>query len=439
MKSEFLRNLLLIEEPSVFRLYQEMTQISMMLIGPLFLLAVIFEFLGEMQFVEVLKKLFLISIFITFFYQLHSKAVDVSLRTASETLTRVSPDNIFTKRWTEGRIKTPKDESWSWAKSFALPNVNEMIGTTLFVLAQVLLWILKLIYSTVYHLTYVFSGITAVLYFLGWTKDALKGTVQASIWCVLLPFVVIAILALVGNTLNDNVQGTGLAVGSIDSLIWLFGITLLLITTPFMTLGMVKGDGVHAFGAKVATLTTLAAKNMAFSYPSQVLNAYSNTKSGLVKSYRFGNRSYGKAKNFLQKKGDVSQTKQGANSSSVIAPKTSKNVSAPTTVRSHSSHRERTNPKHSGTSLTAQAKVQRPTQSESRVNNRTSSQEKLQKNHQRTQVARSTLQKQTQSQLKVRETKNFRTENRQNKSVVTKQTSKQSKTPAIRRRRHELH
>lgn len=439
MKSEFLRNLLLIEEPSVFRLYQEMTQISMLLIGPLFFLAVIFEFLGEMQFFEVLKKLFLISIFITFFYQLHTKAVDVSLRTASETLTRVSPDNIFTKRWTEGRIKTPKDESWSWAKSFALPNVNEMIGTTLFVLAQVLLWILKLIYSTVYHLTYVFSGITAVLYFLGWTKDALKGTVQASIWCVLLPFVVIAILALVGNTLNDNVQETGLAVGSIDSLIWLFGITLLLITTPFMTLGMVKGDGVHAFGAKVATLTTLAAKNMAFSYPSQVLNAYSNTKSGLVKSYRLGNRSYGRAKNFFQKKDDVSQTKQGANSSSVIAPKTSKNVSSPTTVRGHSSHHERTNPLQSGTSLTAQAKVQRPTQGESRVNNRTSSQDKRQKDHPRTQVARSTLQKQTQSQLKVRETKNFRTENRQNKSVETKQTSKQSKTPAIRRRRHELH
>jgi len=439
MRSEFLRNLLLIEEPSVYRLYQEMTQISMMLIGPLFLLAVIFEFLGEMQFVEVLKKLFLISFFITFFYQLHTKAVDVSLRTASETLTRVSPNNIFTKRWTEMRIKTPKDESWSWAKSFALPNVNEMIGTTLFVLAQVLLWILKLIYSTVYHLTYVFSGVTAVLYFLGWTKDALKGTVQASIWCVLLPFVVIAILALVGNTLNDNVQGTGLAVGSIDSLIWLFGITLLLITTPFMTLGMVKGDGVHAFGAKVATLTTLAAKNMVFSYPSQVLNAYSNTKSGLVKSYRFGNRSYGKAKNFLQKKCDVSQAKQDVNSSNVTAQKMNKNVSAATTVRSHSSHRERRNPKQSGTSLTAHAKGQRPTQSESRVNNRTSSQEKLQKNHQRTQVVRSTLQKQTQSQLKVREIKNFRTESRQNKSVETKQTSKQSKTPAIRRRRHELH
>jgi hypothetical protein len=439
MRSEFLRNLLLIEEPSVFRLYQEMTQISMILIGPLFLLAVIFEFLGEMQFVEVLKKLFLISIFITFFYQLHTKAVDVSLRTASETLTRVSPDNIFTKRWTEGRLKTPKDESWSWAKSFALPNVNEMIGTTLFVLAQVLLWILKLIYSTVYHLTYVFSGITGVLFFLGWTKDALKGTVQASIWCVLLPFVVIAILALVGNTLNDNVQGTGLAVGSIDSLIWLFGITLLLITTPFMTLGMVKGDGVHAFGAKVATLTTLAAKNMALSYPSQILNAYSNTKTSVMKSYRLGNRTYGRAKNFFQKKEDVSQTKQGANSSNAVAQKTSNNVSSPTTLRSQSAHHEKTNPKPNGMRLTTQNKIQRPYQAESRSINRFSNSQKLVKVEHRKDVTRSSVQKQAQSQLKVREKNNLKTDNRQSKSVVTKQTSKQSKAPATRRRRHELH
>lgn len=152
-----------------------------------------------------------------------------------------------------------------------VPNLNDILATAFFLLAKVFIWLLKLIYSTVYHLTYVFSGITAVLYFLGWTKDALKGTVQASLWCMVMPFVIVAILALVGNSIDDSALGSDLIISKIDTIIWLFGVTLLLLISPFITFGMIKGDGIHSFGSKMGTM--VASSGMKAMALSTVLGA----------------------------------------------------------------------------------------------------------------------------------------------------------------------
>lgn len=318
MRENFLKNMLLIEEPSVFILYKEMMDIASLLVIPLFLIALLVEYMMDFQFPEVIKKLFIITLFAGSFYQFHTKAVDLSLRSASETLARVSPNNIFQKRWTEGRVKTKYEgqSTWGWAKSFFVPNVNELIGTTLFVIAQILLWILKLIYSTVYHLTYVFSGITAVLYFLGWTKDALKGTVRASIWCILQPYIVVALLALVGNSVSENIEAAGVAASSIDNLIWLFGITFLLLASPMMTYGMVQGDGIHSFGSKVGAMSAMGAKKMMI-YPALASHFMANSYSRINRGAQTGSRVFqGAQKNFSEIKNSLANSKRSNQSTS---------------------------------------------------------------------------------------------------------------------------
>jgi hypothetical protein len=341
MRENFLKNMLLIEEPSVFILYKEMMDIASLLVIPLFLIALLVEYMMDFQFPEVMKKLFIITLFAGSFYQFHTKAVDLSLRSASETLARVSPDNIFQKKWTETRVKTKHEgqSTWGWAKTFFVPNVNELIGTTLFVIAQILLWILKLIYSTVYHLTYVFSGITAVLYFLGWTKDALKGTVRASIWCILQPYVVVALLALVGNSVSENIEAVGIAASSIDNLIWLFGITFLLLASPMMTYGMVQGDGIHSFGAKVGAMSAMGAKKMMI-YPALashfMVNSYSRINRGAQTGSRFyqgAQKSFGQVKNALSNKGAKNEASPATKYLSTQAMKTSPNSSSSNMIK----------------------------------------------------------------------------------------------------------
>lgn len=249
-----LKEMLLIEEPSIFRLYKEMTSIATYFIAPVFTIALILEYFGEMDFGGVIKKLLLITVFIGAFYQFHSTATDLALENASYTLKKVSPRNLFVKKWYHTKVRTTEKRDWNFIQSLVVPNLNDLLATAFFLLAKVFIWLLKLIYSSVYHLTYVFSGVTAILYFLGWTKDALKGTVQASLWCMIMPFVIVAILALVGNSIDESALGSELIVTKVDTIIWLFGVTLLLLISPLISYGMIKGDGIHSFGSKMGTM-----------------------------------------------------------------------------------------------------------------------------------------------------------------------------------------
>lgn len=249
-----LQEMLLIEEPSVFRLYKEMTSIASFFVAPVFTIALILEYFSEMDFGGVIKKLLLITVFMGAFYQFHSKAVNLSLESATYTLKKVSPRNLFVKKWYHTKVRTTEKREWNFIQSLVVPNLNDLLATAFFLLAKVFIWLLKLIYSSVYHLTYVFSGVTAILYFLGWTKDALKGTVQASLWCIIMPFVIVAILALVGNSIDESALGSELIVTKVDTIIWLFGVTLLLLISPLISYGMIKGDGIHSFGSKMGTM-----------------------------------------------------------------------------------------------------------------------------------------------------------------------------------------
>lgn len=281
--TNILREMLLIDDPSIFKLYQELIKISNYFIAPVFTISLILEFFGEMNFSESVKKLFLVVIFMGTFYNFHSSATAIALDSASKTLRKVSPTNLFIKKWTESKIKTKKQKGWDALKNILVPNLNDLIGTSFFVLAKIFIWLLKLIYSSVYHLTYVFAAFTAILYFLGWTKGALKGTVQASIWCMVMPFVIVAILALVGNSIEDSALNGDLVIAKIDTIVWLFGVTLLLLISPLITYGVIRGDGIHSFGSKMGTMVVSSGlKAMAF-YPLLAVKLKSLTQ-GITKT-----------------------------------------------------------------------------------------------------------------------------------------------------------
>jgi hypothetical protein len=296
--TNILQEMLLIDDPSIFRLYQELIKIANYFIAPVFTISLILEFFGEMNFASSVKKLFLVVIFMGAFYNFHSSATAIALDSANKTLRRVSPTNLFIKKWTQSKIKTKKQKGWNALKDILIPNLNDLIGTSFFVLAKIFIWLLKLIYSSVYHLTYVFAGFTAILYFLGWTKDALKGTVQASIWCMAMPFVIVAILALVGNSIEDSALNGDLVIAKIDTIIWLFGVTLLLLISPLITYGMIRGDGIHSFGSKMgAMVVSSGLKAMAF-YPimmrmmtmmrNNTVKPFKNVSGNFLKRMNFG-------------------------------------------------------------------------------------------------------------------------------------------------------
>lgn len=278
-----LKDMLLIEETSVLKLYQEIMNIAGYLVAPMFTIALLVEYLGDMRFGEVVKRLLIITLFMAFFYQVHTEGTKVALEGASYTLKKVNPRNLFIRKWYTPKTFTKEKKSWSALESFAIPNLNDFVATGFFVLTKIFSWMLKLVYSTVFHFTYVFSGITATLYFFGWTKDALKWTVQASLWCFLMPFVVVAILILIGNTIDEKAISGELIAGQIDTIVWLFGINLLLLLSPLITYGLLKGDGFQAFGASIGNSLVSAAPHL--------ILAFSNIKSAANNGLKFGKRA----------------------------------------------------------------------------------------------------------------------------------------------------
>jgi hypothetical protein len=296
-----LKEMLLIEDLSIIKLNNEFLKMTGLFVAPLFILALALEFIGELDFIKVIKRLIVILIVMGFFYTLHTKSVDLSLEVAAKTLKHVSPNNLFLKRWNQQKLKTKTKKSWGYLEALAIPNLNDLLATGFYLFSKVFILLLKLIYSSVYHLTYLFSGFTALMYFFGWTEKSLIGSFQSTLWCILMPFVIISILALVGNTINAHALSGTLAIASIETILWLFGITLILLLTPLITWSMVKGDGIAAAGSKIGMM----AAGAGFKATSSIPIVYSLSQSAKRRSGRLMRKTINGGANLINRGSEV--------------------------------------------------------------------------------------------------------------------------------------
>ncbi|MDO9183798.1 MAG: hypothetical protein Q7U04_15390 [Bacteriovorax sp.] len=242
MNTGVIRSMLLLEEPNISGLRLGIESYAKVFLSVAFVGALTWEFLTDMKFMAVVKNLVLALVFMGCFYEFHTKAVDLSFTASEELLREVSPHNIFLRKWTEVKVKTTDNSSSNFIEKIAIPNLNDLLGTALFLMSKVCILILKLIYTTVYYFTFIFAPITAVLSFLPVSKHSMAGTITSSLWCILLPFVLVVFLALVGNSVQMPAENGNLSVSSMDQLIWIFGITLLMLLAPSFTFSLIKGS-----------------------------------------------------------------------------------------------------------------------------------------------------------------------------------------------------
>ncbi len=254
-----IESLLLIPEPSVMKLYREMNALALSLFPMCITLACIAEYIGGVNFFKLTKRVLVVFAILVFFEPIHKRAVEISFKGAGELMKRVSPRNPFMKKFYERKYKEKKKENSSFLSGFVMPNLHELVSTTMYVLVNIFMWLLKLIYSSVYHLTYVFSSMSALLYLFSWTNSSLRGIVSSTLWCMLMPFVIVSLLVLVGNTITMSAPSASVGVSDIELLIWLFGITLLLLISPLITLNIVKSDGFAGASAQMGTISLAGA------------------------------------------------------------------------------------------------------------------------------------------------------------------------------------
>ncbi len=260
MNTGVIRSMLLLDEPNISGLRLGIESYSKVFLSVAFVGAISWEFLTGMKFLEVVKNLVLALVFMGCFYGFHTKAVDLSFQASEELLREVSPRNIFLKKWNEVKVKPTEKAKGNFIDKMVIPNLNDLLGTALFLMSKVCILILKLIYTTVYYFTFIFAPITAVLSFLPVSKHSMTGTITSSLWCILLPFVLVVFLALVGNAVQMPAENGQLAVSSMDQLIWIFGITLLMLLAPSFTYSLIKGSVASTADAVGVKMTGIGAQ-----------------------------------------------------------------------------------------------------------------------------------------------------------------------------------
>ena len=241
MSTGVIKSMLLLDEPNITGLRLGIESYSKIFLSVAFVAALTWQFLTDMKFLDVVKNLVLALVFMGCFYEFHTKAVDLSFTASEQLLREVSPRNIFLRKWGEVKVKTNESSKSNFIENFAIPNLNDLLGTALFLMSKVCILILKLIYTTVYYFTFIFAPVTAVLSLLPGSKNSMAGSITSSLWCILLPFVLVVFLALVGNSVQMPAANGQLAITSMDQLIWIFGITLLMLLTPSFTFSLIKG------------------------------------------------------------------------------------------------------------------------------------------------------------------------------------------------------
>jgi len=263
MNTGAMKSMLLLDVPNISNLRLGVENYSKVFLLVAFVGALTWEFVTDMKFMAVVKNLVLALIFMGCFYQFHTKAVELSFKASEELLREVSPRNIFLKKWNEVKVSKLENGNGSFIDKVLVPNINDLLGTALYLVSKVCILILKLIYTTVYYFTFIFAPVTAVLSFIPISKNAMGGTITSSLWCILLPLVLAVFLALVGNTVQMPSENGQLAVTSMDQLIWIFGITLLMLLTPSLTFTLIKGSIASTADAVGVKMTGVGAKALA--------------------------------------------------------------------------------------------------------------------------------------------------------------------------------
>ncbi|MGZ3857666.1 MAG: hypothetical protein ACXVKO_15515, partial [Bacteriovorax sp.] len=249
--SSMLKDLLLITNPKVLGLSNYLNESALLFLLPAFYIGMIVEYFTNFDFKSVVKRSVIAFLAIKLLVPIHVEAVDTSLKVSSELISRYSPQNKFLMAYqnakgesVKGGVGAGKTGVWSKLTSIVKMVVDDPIVMIIFLLSYVAFFLLTQLYSLTYHLAIALFGLCAVLSILPITSKSLSGAVKTSLWCIIMPFVVAIVLALIGDSDAFFKTYSGGIVQNLESLIQLLVMTIILLLTPMITSKIMNDSGV---------------------------------------------------------------------------------------------------------------------------------------------------------------------------------------------------
>ena len=285
IESSMLKDLLLITNPKVLGLSNYLNQSALLFLLPAFYIGMCVEYFTNFDFKSVAKRSVIAFLAIKLLTPIHVGAVDTSLKISSELISRYSPQNKFLTAYQNAKSETIDGEKagvWSKLTSIVKMVVDDPIVMIIFLLSYVAFFLLTQLYSLIYHLGIALFGLCAVLSILPITSKSLVGAVKTSLWCMIMPFVVAIVLALIGDSDAFFKTYSGGIVQNLESLIQLLVMTIILLLTPLITTKIMNESGVSGVADNIGQMAAMSTMIGGASIASKFIGSKSKMIGGAI-------------------------------------------------------------------------------------------------------------------------------------------------------------
>jgi hypothetical protein len=305
--NQSLTELLLIQSPKLVEMTGNLNDILMKFIPAVFTLAVVVEYFNGMNWGTLVKRLFISTCILVFYTSVHIAFIEGAITISekgilSDTHGKVDAtyfkmskkDMRNIKEVKKRELKRVKDEGSLSKRLLTKFNVvpkgalyisilfrkwfENLADRTLPDFTTIFVWIaflaVKLLFSAVYHMTYVFAGVVAMLYLFEFGAKSLTGMLISTVWCMVMPMVVCASIFF----LRESIGGVATSGGGLGNIALVIVSSAFFLFTPYITLKLIQGGGVASGIAQFGNM--LAAGALYLGGGAVLSMATSKLKSG---------------------------------------------------------------------------------------------------------------------------------------------------------------
>ncbi len=283
--ASMLKDLLLMTNPKVLGLSQYLNQSALLFLLPAFYIGMCVEYFTNFDFKSVAKRSIIAFLAIKLLVPIHVEGVDTSLKISSEIISRYSPQNKFLSAYQNAKSENgevTKTGVWGKLTSIVKMVVDDPIVMIIFLLSYVAFFLLTQLYSLIYHLAIALFGLCAVLSILPITSKSLIGAVKTSLWCMIMPFVVAIVLALIGDSDAFFKTYSGGIVQNLESLIQLLVMTIILLLTPLITSKVMNDSGISSVAENIGQMAAMSTMIGGASVASRFIGSKSKAIGGAI-------------------------------------------------------------------------------------------------------------------------------------------------------------
>ena len=279
LNDNFFYDLLFFNSPEMTSVSRQICQYSKLFVGVAFVAGAMWEFFSKNQYKELLMRTVLSLIILASYEGFLIKSVETSFVVADRILKKNSKNNYLTQGYLKARQKLRKETSKRehekvrardgkvglWDKFLVMAKVdfNDLVATIIWLLIYIAFFILKLLYTTMFYLLYVFLSLQALAFIFPVTANSLQGSLRTYLSLIITPLVATIILIILGNN-AEYVSNTGKYTVSetLRGLIQLLLSGILLLFSPVFASTLLDGRGSVMAASKVTHVITSTIMDM---------------------------------------------------------------------------------------------------------------------------------------------------------------------------------